>query len=167
MNWEFDRIFLLCLLYLPISIGGQNSSNRSWSFSPKMFEICLFSIIKFLASRFSRNFSGFAMDPLDNYAVDIHWPEGISSKHVAPCLNSLAETTAANPMRTPYAPHRSTAPENKEKPIKNTENLQKPYFCFVFLIFPWGFLIFSYKGLGVGLIVWHPVDRFGRKLQEI
>ena len=34
------------------------------------------------------------------------------------CLNSLAETGVAYPMREPYAPHRPTAPINKKKPMK-------------------------------------------------
>ena len=37
-TWESGRIFLLCLLYLPIPIRGQRSSNRPQFVSPKIFE---------------------------------------------------------------------------------------------------------------------------------
>ena len=37
MTWEFSRIFLLCLLYLPIPFKIFDSSNSPYLFSPKVF----------------------------------------------------------------------------------------------------------------------------------
>ena len=46
---------------------------------------------------------------------------------MAQCLNSLAETEVAYPMREPYAPHRPTAHKNQEHLQKaKQKNLPKP-----------------------------------------
>ena len=44
-TWEFARIVLLCLLYLPIPITGQNSSNGPQLFSPIIVAISFFKTI--------------------------------------------------------------------------------------------------------------------------
>ena len=48
-SWIFDKMFLPCLLYLPIPIVIPFTSNIPWLFSPGLFDMYFFTTIQFSA----------------------------------------------------------------------------------------------------------------------
>ena len=128
MTWEFGRIVLLCLLYLPWPIRGQNSSNKPQLVSPKVLEKkCVFTTIRCLAYRIRLRVSWTIVGPAFHrvLALSIHvWRSPRPSSRPLPGVYASVSQYRKDLERNTYQIH-TTILYIKNAYLKSS-NLQNP-----------------------------------------